>query len=692
MISLRKLRFHALLYGAALAIATAQTFPSADRINVTANATGVLTAPTNFFTSNNATITSALGLGTAATRNTGTTANTIPLLGTGGTLTTQASTGYGGSFQTSSGIGLRGIGTTYHAQFGSSFPFTYIQTTGNYTVQQGFSSIGTLSIPTLTGTRTWLLQDASGTVAFTSDLAGYQPLSANLTSWAAKTPYAGNFTISANSTVGLAGNGTLTLSGNGTLGSAAYTATSAYLAAVTPGSSGNVLTSNGTAWISSAPSGGGGNITINATSPLTVNGNATATTSNATLAISSATSSNLGVIRLSGSSSSTVSSAGNTTITLSAAQPNLVYTLTASAGAGAYIHNLVLSSTNAHAGAFATVHIDLAASVNPRIGIRSLTSGGTLIAEAIGTGSARRVTVRCVFDGTAWAVVSRVPSDEGFFFTRSSAPGSATATPGPYTWTFPAGARTAYMVGGHGGGGGGSGRRGAAGSDRSGGGGGGGGGGWDITLADGDLGGTSATITVGAGGVGGAAVTADNTNGNAGTAGTISTVVIGSVSYGTGGAAGQPGGGGSTTTGTAGTGTVTTFTEYAAANGAAGSSSTGSSGGFTVTGFSAGGGGGGGINAANTSASGGAGAYLYNQIVTASPGGAAGVAGSSPSLAIFSTLPWGANGAGGGGAGAAGGNGILSSGGGGGGASANGTNSGTGGNGGDGFVYFLISY
>lgn len=102
--------------------------------------------------------------------------------------------------------------------------------------------------------------------------ATYQPLSSNLTTWAAKAPYSGNLTIRANSTVGIAGNGTLTLSGNGTLGSAAYTASSAYLPAVTPGTSGNLLTSNGTAWISASGLSGdqtlSGNKTFN--SPLTI--------------------------------------------------------------------------------------------------------------------------------------------------------------------------------------------------------------------------------------------------------------------------------------------------------------------------------------------------------------------------------------------------------------------------------------
>lgn len=67
-----------------------------------------------------------------------------------------------------------------------------------------------------------------------------------------------------------------------------------------PGTSGNVLTSNGTAWLSSAPTGGGGggNITINTTAPLTINGGSTATTSNATLAISAATTSTAGVVQL----------------------------------------------------------------------------------------------------------------------------------------------------------------------------------------------------------------------------------------------------------------------------------------------------------------------------------------------------------------------------------------------------------
>ena len=50
------------LYGAALAIATAQTFPSASRINVTTNATGTLTAPSTFWSANAGAISSALSL------------------------------------------------------------------------------------------------------------------------------------------------------------------------------------------------------------------------------------------------------------------------------------------------------------------------------------------------------------------------------------------------------------------------------------------------------------------------------------------------------------------------------------------------------------------------------------------------------------------------------------------------------
>lgn len=117
----------------------------------------------------------------------------------------------------------------------------------------------------LSEARYYDLPNASGTLALFSDLQ------------------ASNLGGTLGTTQGGTGRTTLTagnlLSGNAT----------GPLTLIAPGTSGNVLTSNGTAWRSATPTGGGGNITINTTAPLTINGNSTATTSNATLAISAAT-------------------------------------------------------------------------------------------------------------------------------------------------------------------------------------------------------------------------------------------------------------------------------------------------------------------------------------------------------------------------------------------------------------------
>ena len=66
--------------------------------------------------------------------------------------------------------------------------------------------------------------------------AGYQPLDTDLTGWAAKVPYAGIFTITTGKTISVTNTltlsgtdaSTLNIGGGGTLGTAAYTAASAY--------------------------------------------------------------------------------------------------------------------------------------------------------------------------------------------------------------------------------------------------------------------------------------------------------------------------------------------------------------------------------------------------------------------------------------------------------------------------------
>lgn len=111
------------------------------------------------------------------------------------------------------------------------------------TLTEGFT-VGANQTLTISANATLALPDNALQIADTSGLqaaldskltlatgnATYQPLSANLTSWAAKAPYAGTLTITANKT--LAATNTLTLTGTdnstlaigtgGTLGSAAY--------------------------------------------------------------------------------------------------------------------------------------------------------------------------------------------------------------------------------------------------------------------------------------------------------------------------------------------------------------------------------------------------------------------------------------------------------------------------------------
>ena len=274
------------------------------------------------------------------------------------------------------------------------------------------------------------------------------------------------------------------------------------------------------------------------------------------------------------------------------------------------------------------------------------------------------------------------------------------STAGSFTWTKPAGLKSAIVFVGGAGGGAGSGARLAAGTNRFGGGG-GGGGAFNIQLFDASSLASTVAVTVGTGGTGAAAVLVDSTNGASGTAGGLSQ--FGSVQA----SGGNGGGGGSTASGAGGGGGGTT--QYLPYNG------TGSSGGTSNTnttatagspGFSVlsgqtgcpGGGGGSGINSTNVSATaGGAGGAIYqNGVLQAGPASGAtpnGVNNKNIYLHMSQTLS-SSTGVGTGGAGGYpgfvnGGNGGYCAGGGGGSGSLNGTASGKGGDGGNGLVIVM---
>ncbi len=420
-----------------------------------------------------------------------------------------------------------------------------------------------------------------------------------------------------------------------------------------------------------------------------------------------------GAVRLAGAFAATVSTADNTNLALLATQPNEVATITAGAGAGGYIHTVTLQSTNAHAGAFITVNVDLAASTNPRIELRNLTSGGTLIDEAIGNGTARRVIFRCVFDGTDWSLVSRMPMEESFIFRRDTGgpAGSTGALPGPFTWVLPIRARSMRCELLSGGSGGGSGRRGAAGTTRGGGGGGSGGNGLDFEVPASTFGGGGATITatIGAGGLGGAAPGSDNTDGNFGTHGGDTSISGGGTLmlapgalYPSGNGRGRPGttsGGAQSTRGGYGN---RPGTQGGAGSVSSAAGSIGLSTDFEIPG-GGGGAGGGGIDASNNHYAGGGvsspstAAFVTNSTWTATVGAAGGGDGVTATYGgpfvlwgTFSSSGGGGNNAGGGGQG---GDGYFPGcGGSGAGASTNGTTGKRGGNGADGILRLTIRY
>lgn len=287
--------------------------------------------------------------------------------------------------------------------------------------------------------------------------------------------------------------------------------------------------------------------------------------------------------------------------------------------------------------------------------------------------------------------------------TLSSSGGSASVDVKLYTaddtWTNPSSgtAKRVFvrLVGG--GGGGGSGRKGAVGTVRC-----GGGGGapgcvvefWTLTT---ELGGTE-SVVVGANGTGGASQATNSSNGNAGTSGGATTFVNMSAQGGGGG------GGGTNAAGTAGTGTTNghaigvSTASTAAAGAASGTGGSGANGATSVASLPTGGAAGGGITSANQAGNGGIGGAIGSASLGSVSGGSAG--------AWNASLPGGngnagrGTGTGGGGgagssstnAGAGGNGGGYGSGGGGGGASVDSTgDSGAGGNGAAGYA-LIITY
>ena len=359
------------------------------------------------------------------------------------------------------------------------------------------------------------------------------------------------------------------------------------------------------------------------------------------------------------------------------------------------------------AGAFLPVHSHAASEITS--GVLDAARVPSLPASQIGSGVL--ATARLGSGATATNFLrgdsTYAPTSAIFDFTRTSAPADATgATPGPYTWTIPAGARAIHILAISGGSGGGSGRRGAAGGNRFGGGGGVGGTLLEAILSVAELSSTTLTITVGAGGAGGAAVTADDTNGNAGANGGSSIVTMSSgvapalcFAVNNGG-----GGGGTASAGSSGfnqgVGTGASVNAVAASV-TAGGNSLGQ--GMATRGGSPGGPGGG-IDSANTSRDGGHSAGAFWLVNGGGGGIAAAFGGTAPggagaTRANNSVASAGGQGGGGGGAGnsttagGAGGNGSLpGGGGGGGGASFNGFNSGAGGNGGNGLVRITVYF
>jgi hypothetical protein len=255
------------------------------------------------------------------------------------------------------------------------------------------------------------------------------------------------------------------------------------------------------------------------------------------------------------------------------------------------------------------------------------------------------------------------------------------------TWTKPAGAKTVVVHLLSGGAGGGSGRRGAAGTIRCGGGGGAGGAVYQGTLQASILSATVA-VTVGTGGAGGAARTTDDTDGATGSTGgpsSFATYARTGTSGAGGGGTATAGTGGSSGAGTTGGGTG------GAASATGGAGSAGNPGVLPA----ASGGAGGGITAANAASAGGSGGTgpaavagtggVVDSTAPTNPGdnaassGLAGGGGGGGAGSITTVAQTGAAGA------------LYGAGGGGGGASLNGNNSGAGGTGAAG-IAVIVTY
>jgi len=398
---------------------------------------------------------------------------------------------------------------------------------------------------------------------------------------------------------------------------------------------------------------------------------------------------------------SSISVSGNTALSVFATDTIKTFIVPVSAGVSAFTATITLnvSAPVPQNGATTVVRVNLPASTNPRIQLRS---NVTVIGEAIGNGIARTVTFRCNFDGSAWFIASRLPSTEKFLFTRPSAPAGSVWTSPYWSFTSPVGARemTGYIIGSTGGGG--SGARGAAGTHRC------GGNGSDgasigFTKSPYIVSNTPLRIQLGAGGVGGVAVTVDSTAGNPGTNGGQSLLndqTIGGNGYNIINVNGSPLGRGGNlgSTPNAVNDTPSYLIYYYGTAGIRGASGATSGGGQSYTNAGPAGGAGGGLDTADTLRNGATGGRNvtwwigYDNTGGVAPGGSGmnAISGIPPEMET-------AGGAGGGAsaiavAGGNGGEGYKGGGAGGGGASTNGFNSGAGGNGSDAWAWLTFFY
>jgi hypothetical protein len=101
-----------------------------------------------------------------------------------------------------------------------------------------------------------------------------------------------------------------------------------------------------------------------------------------------------------------ISAAGNTNLALGTGQAQRVEKIAVSAGSSAYTHTLTLQNTNAVAGYEIDGQVSVAASTNPLVEIRNLTSAGTLLGAITGDSVARVWNFRARFDGTNWFITS----------------------------------------------------------------------------------------------------------------------------------------------------------------------------------------------------------------------------------------------------------------------------------------------